>query len=76
MTKPTHWLVTGISEAELERLTGLRGRMTDYGVLVEAPKPFDLYGALAEIDRALNPNRCRCRGVLHQPTCPLALACT
>lgn len=72
MSKPTHWLVTGTSEAELKRLTGLSGRMTDLGVLVEAPKPFDMYGALAQIDRALNPTRCTCgqNAILHRPRCP------
>lgn len=71
MGKPTHWLVTGTSEAELERLTGLRGRMTDLGVLAEAPKPFNLQRALDEFDRAMNPRRCSCV-VIHRPNCPFS----
>ncbi len=74
----THYLVTDTVAEELERRTGIRGHNTPFGVLAEKPKPFDMYGALAVIDRALNPTRCTCgrNAIIHQPNCPAWLAIT
>lgn len=69
----THYLVTDATPAEVEEKTGLRGHPTPFGTLVEKPKPFDMYGALAEIDRALHPDRCNCGAILavmHRKGCP------
>lgn len=68
----SYYLITGASEAQVEKELGLRGRMTPLGVLVEKPKEFDLPKAMAKIEKALNPNRCTCGtwSVLHQPNCP------
>jgi hypothetical protein len=73
----THYLITdgqGTCAAEIEKLTGLRAHDTPLGILVDKRKPFDMQGALAEIDRALHPTRCICGkfAVLHQPNCPEA----
>ena len=68
MPQRKHYLVTGTSAVEVERLTGLRGMDTPLGVLVEEPPPFDFNAELAKWQRALNP-RC-CNGVvLHEPHC-------
>ncbi|MDE2106228.1 MAG: hypothetical protein KGL39_53910 [Patescibacteria group bacterium] len=61
---------TGITAEELGRRVGMRAFDTPLGTMLEQPKPFDMYGALAKLDRALNPNRCRCTGVLHRADCP------
>lgn len=70
----THYLITQTSAAELERKTGIRGADTPFGVLAEKQKPFDMYGALAIVERALNPTRCTCGkfAILHSPSCPCA----
>lgn len=68
----THYLVTGTSEAELERLTGLRGRMTHFGVLVEVPPPVPDW---SDLRRAFEPpSRCICgkSAVIHRSNCPEA----
>lgn len=67
-----YYLVTDSTAAEVERCTGLRGRDTFMGALVERPEPFDMHGTLAEINRALHPMWCTCGSyaVVHQPNCP------
>jgi hypothetical protein len=77
----SHYLITdgqGTCAAEIEKRTGLRAHDTALGILVEKRKPFDMQGALAQIDRALHPSRCICGryAVLHQPNCPEAWAVT
>ncbi len=75
----THYLVTDVSAEELELKTGLRGHNTALGVLVEKPKPFDMYRAMAIINRALTPpSLCTCGpyAIIHQPNCPAAWAIT
>lgn len=72
----THYLVTGTSAEEIERLTGLAAHDTPLGTLVEKPKPFRLDVELEKLDRILHPIRCRCVGVLHRPDCPMAFAVT
>jgi hypothetical protein len=71
-------LVTGTSAEEVERLTGLRGRDTPHGTLVEKPPPFDLDAYMERLNRHLNPSRCTCgsRAMIHQPNCPMWLVMT
>lgn len=71
----THYLIsepTGLSAAEIERRTGMRAIDTPLGVMLEKPKPLDMRGALAEIDRALHPTRCICGpfAIIHRSNCP------
>lgn len=75
----THYLITDATAAEVEAKIGLQGHPTPLGVLVKAPKPFEMYEAMAIINRALEPpNPCICGrfAVLHRPNCPMALAVT
>jgi hypothetical protein len=75
----THYLVTDTNAAELERKTGIEGRDTPLGVLVEKPKPFDMYRAMAIINRALQPpSLCTCgsNAIIHQLNCPAAWVTT
>ena len=67
---------TGLSAAEIGRRTGMCAFDTPLGTMLERPRPFDMYGALAEIDRALNPSRCRCRGIVHDFNCPAGAGIT
>lgn len=73
----TYWLIKDSTAAEVERLTGLQGRNTPLGVLVEEPKPIN-WAAMAEIKRALHPTRCTCGSyaILHRPSCPFWLTVT
>ncbi len=61
---------TGVSAEELGRRVGMRAFDTPLGTMLEEPEPFDMYRAMAHLDRAMNPNRCRCPGFLHRPDCP------
>lgn len=61
---------TGMSSEQLGRMVGMRTFDTPLGTMLEQPKPFDMYKALAEFDLVLNPNKCRCTGFLHRPDCP------
>lgn len=65
---------TGVSAESLGRTFGMRAFDTSLGTMLEQPKPFDMHRALDDLDRALNPNRCRCasRSVFHHPGCPAA----
>lgn len=79
MTEKKYLLVnepTGIDSAELGRRVGMRAFDTPLGTILEQPKPFDLHAAMAELDRALHPNRCRCTGVLHRLDCPAGAGIT
>jgi hypothetical protein len=69
----THYLVTDATAEELERLTGLRGRDTPLGVLVEKPKPFCLEAELEKLAKLLHPTHCTCGSyaIIHQPNCPM-----
>jgi hypothetical protein len=66
-----YWLVTGTTAAQVEAATGLRAHKTRLGTLVEQPRP--LGNALAQINRALNPNQCTCgsHAVVHYKNCPM-----
>lgn len=75
----THYLITDTTAGELERKTGLHGCDTALGVLVGKPKPFDMYRAMAIINRVLEPpSLCICgsSAIIHQPNCPAAWAIT
>ncbi len=61
---------TGLSAADLGARVGMRAFDTPLGTMLEQPRPFGMHAALAKIDRALNPNRCRCTGFLHRADCP------
>jgi hypothetical protein len=68
------WLVTGTTAAQVEAATGLRAQETTHlGTLVEQPRPFNMGNALAQINRALNPNQCTCgsHAVVHHRNCPM-----
>lgn len=69
----THYLITDSHAEEVEAKTGLRGHNTPLGVLIEKPKETQWRPELAEIKRALNPNRCTCGAwsILHRPCCPV-----
>lgn len=73
-----YYLVTDSHAEEVERLTGLQGRDTRLGVLVEKPKPFNLDAELDKLDRALHPRRCTCGpwSIIHRPNCPEGMAIT
>jgi hypothetical protein len=62
-------LVTGTSAADLERRTGIQGRDTDFGVFAEEPKPVNIERMMEKINDVLDPNRCKCRGVMHNSNC-------
>ena len=72
MSEKQYYLVSGTSAQELERLTGLRGRNTSHGVLVEKPSLVGLGEAMATLRRAFPKPQptCTCRGVIHQRGCP------
>jgi hypothetical protein len=73
-----YYLVTDATAEEVIAKTGLDAHQTHMGALVERPPEFDLHGALAELDRAFNPNRCTCGAyaVIHRPSCPAGLMMT
>ena len=60
---------TGVSSEELGRSVGMRAIDTPLGTMLEHHDPFDIDRALEKLDRVLNPNRCRCTGVIHRPDC-------
>lgn len=72
MKDAKYFLITDSHADEVEALTGLRGRDTPFGVLVEQPKPFRLEVAMERFERAFHPNRCTCgRGaIFHRSGCP------
>ena len=77
----SYYLITdgqGTCAERIEQVTGLRAYDTHLGILVEKPKPFELHGAMAALERRLNPMRCSCGpgAVVHHGNCPLMYAVT
>jgi len=67
-----YYLVTDAAAETVEKLTGLPGRNTLLGALVEKPPSLASMGdALWAINNALNPPKPRCcHGVImHEPNC-------
>lgn len=78
MADKRYLLVTGTSAEQLERLTGIRGNNTKFGVLAEEPRPLeDIDHMAARFNEMMHPTpRCTCgRGrlaIFHKTGCPLA----
>jgi hypothetical protein len=74
-----YYLVTDATAGQVERATGLPSTDTPLGALAEARDPvveaMQIGGAMAAIDRALNPRTFGCREcggvVIHGPSCSL-----
>ena len=67
------YLVTDAMAEQVEAATGMRGRDTPLGALIEAPPSVaDLRELAASIDRMMHPNRCTCGAfaIVHRPGCP------
>lgn len=65
-------LVTGATADSIEAMfIGLKAHDTPLGVLVEDKPIPDISAAMDRLDRALNPNKCRCPpwSITHRPDC-------
>ena len=69
---------TGMTAEELGRRVGMHAVDTPLGTMLEQPEPFDLHGAMAALERSLNPTRCSCghSAIIHMPPCPFAYGIT
>lgn len=67
----------GLTAEKVEAITGMTAHPTPLGVLVKEPPSYaSIAQSMVEIDRALNPKRCQCRGILHSPDCPVGMCIT
>lgn len=75
-----YYLITDATADQVTAKTGMDAHQTHLGALVERPPEFNMEKALDDLDRAMHPNKLRCKcgswAIIHHPSCPMALAIT